>query len=145
MSNLGLYRGITPRLDQAIEWLASLDPDSVKPGRVEIDGERLFMLCQEYETRPIDEGRWETHRRYLDIQSVVEGTETILYNTPDNLRESEPYDPETDKTRYVGDGMPVTVRAGSFLIAFPNDAHKACVYASEGPHRVKKIVIKVLL
>lgn len=143
ISNLSLYRGLSDGIDSAIDYLEKLDTGSLKPGDTEIDGERLYMMCQEYDTKPVSEGRWETHRRYIDIQYVVEGTETIVYNNPEHLTESEPYDKRTDKTRYTGDGMPVTLRAGQFLIAFPDDAHKACVHAEEGSHHVLKAVMKI--
>ena len=135
-------------MDSALEFLDGLDgldAASVAPGRTEIDGDKLYLLCQEYKTKPIRDAVWENHRRYADIHYIAKGVETIQYNNPENLNVTEPYNEDNDSTLYSGEGMPLTLRVGQFLIAYPDDAHMVCVHGDQGPHDVKKIVVKILL
>ena len=62
-ANLSLYRGLSPLMDKALEFLEGLDTPSLAPGRTEIDGDKLYLLCQKYDTKPIRGAIWENHRR----------------------------------------------------------------------------------
>ena len=60
--------------------LALLNEDSVRqaaPGKYAVEGEELFYVVDEYETKPVEEGRLEIHRKYMDIQYIVSGVECI--------------------------------------------------------------------
>ena len=45
----------------------------MEPGKVAIDGDRIFAEIQEYTTKDPKDCRFETHRKYYDIQYVAEG------------------------------------------------------------------------
>ena len=68
LANLDLYRGLAPRWVKALEFLRDSDLLSLSLGRHDLDGDRLFALVQDYETKPTEQCRWEAHRRYCDIQ-----------------------------------------------------------------------------
>jgi hypothetical protein len=51
----------------------------VEPGRIEIDGNAIFALIQEYQTVPSEEKKPEAHRKYIDVQYVFQGSEIIGY------------------------------------------------------------------
>ena len=43
IEHASLYYGLGPRFQQALEWLASVDPSTLPVGqRVDIDGDNLF-------------------------------------------------------------------------------------------------------
>ena len=76
LANAGRYRPLHPRLAAAFDYLAAFDP--AKPdGKYPIDGDAVYALVQSYATRPAAEKKWESHRRYLDVQYVVSGRERI--------------------------------------------------------------------
>jgi YhcH/YjgK/YiaL family protein len=56
----------------------------------------------------------------------------------------KPYDPTTDAALYAttGEMVPVQLRAGHFMILFPDDAHAPCC-AWGDPAEVVKVVVKV--
>ena len=55
-----------------------------------MEGDRIFALVQRYTTKPRTEGRWEAHRRHIDLQLVVRGAERIGYVSIDDRRQVIP-------------------------------------------------------
>jgi YhcH/YjgK/YiaL family protein len=143
IANAHLYLSLGPRIGRALEFLRHTDLVSLEPGRHELDGDRIYALVSEYASKPHDEGRWEAHRRYIDLQSVASGTERIGYAPTDRL-DPEPYDDAKDMIRLSGPGAFLTLRPGDFMLLWPGDAHMPGVAVDE-PVPVKKVVVKIRL
>ena len=143
LENAGLYRGLNGDLAKALDYLAANDFAAMEPGRYDIDGDIVYALVQRYDTRPRGEGDWEAHRRYIDVQYVVQGIETLGIAPVDSLRETQAYSEEKDVQLLAGSGDYVTARDGTFVIFYPHDAHRPCL-AHEHPAPVLKVVVKVL-
>lgn len=113
-------------------------------GRYEVQGDEFFFVVDEYETKPAEEGRFEIHRKYLDIQCVVSGTEYIGYTPLEGLTEVQAYDSQKDIAFYAGtpNHSRAVLHPGLFAIFWPNEPHMPCRTA-EAPSRVKKIVVKI--
>ena len=77
LENWSFYAGLPPRIVRALEFLRDTDLAALSLGRHELDGDRLFALVQEYTTKPIEQCKWEAHRRYCDVQFVARGAEFI--------------------------------------------------------------------
>ena len=76
MKNAPLYYGLGQRFQQALEWLAKVDPDTLTPGqRVDIDGDNVYATRFDVDTKLPADCKLECHRDYADIQYVVSGTE----------------------------------------------------------------------
>ena len=142
LARVATYEKLHPRFAACFAFLRRTDLPTLAQGRHAIDDERAFALVQEYDTKPWAEGSLEVHRRYIDIQFVVAGEESIGFAplTAQAVRES--YDEAKDIAFLEGTGEPFTLRAGHFAIFFPNDAHMPGRTTGE-PTRVRKIVIKV--
>jgi YhcH/YjgK/YiaL family protein len=136
-ANSGLIR----RLQAGFAYLQETDLEAAAAGTVEIDGDRVFAMHQEYNTKPRAQGFWESHRKYIDIQYVVSGTEHMGYANISQLTPG-PYDESKDLIVHEGSGSFVVLPAGMFTLLFPEDAHMPQI-AVENPHPVKKVVIKV--
>ena len=136
------YYGVSPGIKQALEYLAATDFDGVEPGRYDIDGDSVYALVQEYDTRPDDKGLWEAHRRYIDVQYVAAGIEAMGYAPIGTMTESQAYDEKDDYTLFRGNGVRMTMPAGSFAVFFPQDVHMPCM-AIENPTSVRKVVVKI--
>lgn len=139
--NAGLYVGLGDRISQALTWAQKIVPAALEPGRVSIDGDRLFALVSDYMTKPLQDGRWEAHRRYVDLQFVVGGHERIGYAPLASLVSGD-YIPEKDITWLDGDGSFVTLAPGQFMLLWPGDGHMPGI-ALEEPRRVRKVVVKI--
>jgi YhcH/YjgK/YiaL family protein len=138
------YETLHPRFKAAFDFLRRTDIASVPLGRTEIDGSSLFALVQEYETKPIHEGKLESHKKYIDIQLVVEGEEFMGYAPLGGQGAAKPFDPEKDIGFYDGEAWFTLLRKGMFAIFFPQDAHLPGRFTDK-PSKVKKIVLKIQL
>ena len=84
LNNSPLYRGLSPRIALAFDYLRGTDLRRAATGTVEIDGRRVYAIVQEYATLDRAQGTWEAHRRYIDLQHVVSR------HGADRLRSREP-------------------------------------------------------
>jgi YhcH/YjgK/YiaL family protein len=139
------YRGLGRRVVAALEYLAATDFRQVPLGRHELDGTALVAIVQRYTTKPAAEARWEGHRRYLDVQYVVEGGERFGYAP---LRPEwtvvEPYDADRDIAFVRAQGSFFELSEGSFAILAPHDLHAPGLHLVEStPGEVLKVVMKV--
>ena len=107
-------------------------------------GEGVFALEQAYETKASPDVRWESHRRYIDVQVVVSGAELMEVGDAGMLTVSEDLTPEKDVIFYAS-GAPASMLrmgAGDVAVFFPIDAHRPSLAVSE-PRLVRKVVVKV--
>ena len=145
LTNIQQYAALGGNFTRAFTFLSSLKPEELSEGRVEIDGESVYALVQSYTTIETSEAKYETHRRYADIQVVVSGAERIDYHVLDGLTETVAYNPDKDVAFFAhGPGSQLVLEANDFAIFFPQDAHapKLSVAASQPVH---KVVVKVAL
>ena len=98
---------------------------------------------QNYDSIPKEQGKWECHRKYIDIQFIAEGIEQIGFRNIDNMKVITEYNPEKDIAFLSGEGDYVTLGKGSFGIFFPQDAHQPKVAPNNTPGPVRKVVIKI--
>lgn len=145
LTNARLYENLHPGLKIGLKLLADSAFLSLPDGRHLIDGERLIAMPQRYETRLASAGKWESHRRYIDIQYMVQGEELMGWANTSLLKVTEPYDAARDVAFHEGAGSLIHVPAGYFAIFYPDDAHKPCLAVNGRPSAVRKVVLKVAL
>jgi len=142
LDHLELYTSLSPRLTVGLRALRFDDLAGRADGRYPIEGEDIFAIVQRYTTKPLDAGKWEAHRKYIDIQYIAAGVERMGRADLDRLAVVEPYAEDRDVLFLAGTGDLLTVRAGEFVIFHPHDAHMPGL-AAGAPAAVTKIVIKV--
>lgn len=145
LSQLHRYECCSSRLPAAFEFLRTKDLQTLEIGRHEIDGDRIFALVQEYQTKLAAQAMWEAHRKYIDVQFIVAGEERMGYAPLETMSSVSDYDEQSDAIKLAGNdrnGSELIVSAGMFAIFFPHDAHRPTMAANE-PCVVRKIVIKV--
>lgn len=111
--------------------------------RIELGG-GVFVLEQAYQPKPRAEGRFESHRLFIDLQAIVAGEELMEVIETDRLRVHEDLTPGRDLLFY--DDLPgasvLRLRAGEVAVFFPADAHMPSLSARV-PGLVRKAVVKV--
>ena len=145
LKNAKQYEGIHAGVDKALEAMKQYTSDNYPLGKVEIDGDNVFLLLNSYETRAKEEAKAEAHRKYIDVMYMVEGAETIYVKSVDRLKNiTTEYTPEMEALLADTDEDATAVRleAGYFVVLFPQDAHSPACDA-DGKHTVKKIIGKV--
>ena len=132
------YYNKIPNLEQAVQFIQKEKPKT--PGRYEFSGG--YLLYQELETKPEKEGIYENHRRYLDLQVLIEGEGWgTLW-----MEEVLPYDSIKDTARWIGEGAYIQIMPGMFVCFYPEDAHKPDRFGMSGhSEHVKKYVLKLEL
>ena len=136
---------MTAALKKAIEFLRRPDIRNLADGRVDIDGQQVFALVQQYETIMTDAPKFEYHRKYIDIQYIVSGKEVIGWAPVERMKITEAYDMEKDicfGTVPKEEITPAFLQAGQLAVLYPEDGH-APKLAAGAPSHVVKIVVKV--
>jgi biofilm protein TabA len=137
------YTSLHPAFARAFEFLIATDLKSLAQGRHPLDGDRLYVLLDQKEGRGREGARLEAHRRYLDIQLTIEGSEEIGWRP---TAECQQPSGDFDETKDIGffEDRPTTwlaVKPGRFAIFFPDDAHAPLA----GHGLLKKAVVKIVL
>ena len=142
IKNIGLYKGLTPAIDLALDYVGDVTP------KVEVGTHLLDLgvkaVVSEYVTRPTNELGYEAHRRYIDIQLAVIGTELVRCKPLAQVAETIPYNEASDAAWYADcPGIDTVIGDGYFLLVFPEDAHEPGLAPGVVPGKVKKVVMKV--
>jgi YhcH/YjgK/YiaL family protein len=113
------------------------------PGHARLAG-GAFALLQAYLTKPRGEGRWETHRAHIDVQTVVEGEEFLEVADAARLVLEEDLTPAKDVVFYrpFSAGSALRLSGGATAVFFPVDAHLGGLVV-QAPALVRKVVVKV--
>lgn len=134
-------------LRKGLEFLQQSAGKELADGRIEIDGSAVYALVQSYDSIPTDAAKYEAHRKYIDIQYIVSGSEMIGWTQINKLAVTVPYSESKDiwfGSVPASETTPVLLSAGQLAILFPDDAHAPKI-APASPAPVKKIVVKVAL
>lgn len=146
VKNAGRYACMSENFRRAFDYLLNTDLSKVPAGRYEIDGDNVYIMVQDAALKPWNEGRWEAHKVYADIQLVIEGYECIGYACAEDAPIAMAYAPENDLLFYEEmEGNGAIVHAGEMMVLFPSDAHRPCMQPAEGVKAVRKAVVKVKL
>ena len=140
LSNADRYVTLHPLFEQAFRALRVADLRSAPDGKQAVDGDNLFLMIARSAGKGRAGAKLEAHRRYIDIQYCLEGTDRIGWKPTDGCKEETPYDADSDLAFYRD--VPESwfeVPAGFFAIFFPDDAHAPL--AGDGP--VHKVIVKV--
>jgi biofilm protein TabA len=143
LTNSHVYYSLHPRIATAFDYLHRTNLSTLNIGRNEIDGENLYAMLQQYTSKRREQGLWEAHRRYIDLQVVIQGVECIGYANIDRLTQGA-YDAGKDFLPLFGEGDFLTLQNNNFALLLPQDAHMTGI-ALGAPAPVKKIVIKMAI
>ena len=142
------YTGVHPLFETAVNFALSVKDQ--QPGRYDCDQLEpgaVYALVQEGSTQSVEDGKMESHCRYLDVQIMLDGAEVCYYDQTDNLECTEPYDENKDVFFYRTDIEPETtqrlvITSGMFYVLFPQDGHLPG-RMQETSEAYRKIVLKI--
>lgn len=141
LDNARRYYPLHKDFAPAFEFLCREDLQQFPVGKYEIDGERIYATVAKEPGRRSEGALLESHEKYIDIQLVLAGTDTMGWK-PRSLC-SEPtheYDPQAD-IQFFADRPDawVAVVGGAFAVFFPQDAHMPLISAEP----IHKVVVKI--
>lgn len=139
IDNIRMYSSLLHHLEEGLQAVEALEKPEV--GRYEFEGG--FFMVQKGCTKPLEEGTFEAHRKYVDIQIILEGSEEVAWQDLNDLTTAIEYNPEKDAERLTGNFDHVMkITEGMFYIAFPHDGHKPVSHTKE-QQEFTKIVMKL--
>ena len=146
IENVSLYSSISGRIAKALKILGSKEISSVAEGKHEVEGSKLYYLVQKYSTKPRNEGQMEAHKKYIDIQCVLDGQESIFVENILACKLASAYDENGDAAMYEvpKSFSDIYLSKGMFCILFPQDGHLPCRTAVT-ESKVHKIVFKIAI
>ncbi|HEX4119628.1 MAG TPA: YhcH/YjgK/YiaL family protein [Verrucomicrobiae bacterium] len=133
----------SPTWRDAFNWLKTLSSNT-PVGVTELDGDRIYASVQRYDTLPAVQCRYESHRRYVDLQYCIGGGEIIDCCFSSELTTDGDFNEKKDVQFYLPSpkGIPVRMSPGCFTVFFPSDAH-APKRRDEVNSTVHKVVLKI--
>lgn len=129
-----------PELYEAVKFAEKVRKENLPTGKYNM--EHGFALVLEGMTRAFADGDFEVHRKYLDVQIIVSGSEHMEYADLKDLKEIVPYDEEKDLALMGGKGSRLLITPGVFYLLYPGDGHKPCCH-EEVPLNYKKVLVKI--
>lgn len=146
LTALGIYG---KEVEKGLRYLENLagTPEGVIPGgpavRVDIDGDDIFALFRRYETVEAQGVKLESHRKYIDVQYLLEGEEIIGLAVDSRNVEGLGYDREKDVEFFEGEGEgAVLLKTGQCAVFLPGELHAPGIMGGK-PAKVCKVVVKV--
>ena len=130
---------------RALDAVAKLDLEKIAVGRYALEGDQLYYMIQEVETRSFEESRPEAHERYADIQIPLSGAERYGYALPQpGLPTSEDRLEANDIAFYAQPANEsfIDVAPGAYVVFLPQELHRPCL-AIGAKGKLRKLVIKI--
>ena len=144
LENWKLYH-FGPAWAKAFEFLHTLSPEAEEK-KYTIQGEDIFAIVMSYDTCTPESSLFESHQKYVDIQTTLIGTERFECAFTDTLSIQTAYDDEKDVQLYkriVPGQTRVDVSSDTFVMLCPHDAHMAALMTGDESKHVKKVVVKI--
>lgn len=143
LENCDRYSVLNERFAKSFAFLKTTDVKNFPNGVHEIEGETIFAIVQEYETKEELDCKIESHKRYIDIQYMISGSEIMGFSTLNDQKIVE-VNEEKDYIFYDCKTQKIEVNEGMFTVFFPEDVHQPSI-KNGTTDAVKKVVIKILI
>lgn len=137
IENADKYSAAHPLFAKAFDFIRNAS--NLQNGKYEIDGDNMFAMISDNDLR--EDGELEAHKKYIDIQVVLSGTEIFRCSPVSKCKNiSKSYDDRSDILFYKDKPtIEYVANEGMMSIFFPQDAHAPLI----GNGKVHKIIIKV--
>lgn len=133
-----------PQFKRLFDYLNSHDLKTLPEGRIELDGDNLFIKVGNSTLKKQEDQILEVHRAYIDVHIPVSGNEIIGWRALSTLDmpSNAPFDEKKDIAFYNAPSSTyVEVHPGECVIDFPEDAHAPII----GEGQIRKVIAKIKL
>ena len=134
-------------LKEVLDYLRVTDFTNMVEGVYQIGENHINARLQRYETRQASDCKPETHTKFIDVQFVAEGEESLGWcPLSPELQITEDYNFAKDVTFYkklIPESC-VVLSSRNFAVLYPVDVHRPCCSVDEdNPSKVTKVVVKI--
>ena len=130
---------------EAANYLCHLKGEELSLGR-HIVNDQFYYNVIEYKTTGEKDKPFESHRKFVDIQLILDGEEIMQVTDISRLHERVVYDNRKDVVLYTATNLTAStiLRPDSIMILYPRDAHRSMSMYKKSTV-IKKIVGKLAL
>lgn len=146
LSEVSTEKNVLPAaVVRGIEALLKLSPATADAGRYEVEGEQLFVLIQDVDSRTFEESRPEAHGKFADVQIPLNTSERYGFSFPqpglacteDRLEANDVAFYERPSREFF-----IDIDPGSYVVFLPGELHRPCLTIDEKT-KIRKAVIKI--
>ena len=132
-----------PLFKKVFDYVKSHDLLNTPCGRIDIDGDNLFINNTNPTCVTADKQVLEVHRQYIDIHIPLDGVEVIGWKPLEDCTNlTKPYDEAADCALYTEPATSyINLQPGQFMIVWPEDPHAPVI----GEGKLRKLCVKVKL
>ena len=126
----------------AFEYLKN-DFMTVAAGKYPLKGDEVVAIVSEYQTKKIEDAKWESHRKFIDLQYIISGEEKMGVLPLKKAKFTSDYQEDKDVILFgEQNGEYYVANPDIFFLFFPDDVHRPCICTGDSKP-VKKLVIKI--
>ena len=143
LQNSQQVESLNPLFKQAFDYIKSHNLLDAELGRIELEGDLLFINNSAVQGVKKEDQILEIHRRYIDIHVMLSGEEIFGWLPAEKLKQLKtPFKVDTDFAFYTDQPSTyLTLVPGDFVIVYPEDAHAPII----GQGLIRKLVVKIRL
>lgn len=144
LANGAQYYALHPHFKAAFDYLTMTDLAAIEAGRYDVAADvKAIVSEKDGVTAETAAEKFECHNSNIDIQVCIRGNETMGWKPRNDCKEPKgEFNTEKDVIFYADEAdMYFSLKAGQFVIFYPNDVHAPMI--GQGP--IKKIVLKVAI
>lgn len=117
---------------------------NISLGKYYLD-KQIYVNIEEYDTKLLIKGMYESHKKYLDLQYMISGKEKIIIKPVKELERNAQYTLQNDcQTYHICKGNEITLSQGQAILIQPQDGHISGIQIEQGL-KVRKAVFKIPL
>jgi len=136
------YEGNKAMWDKVFSFLNDSKLSTLAAGRYPIDGENAYATIAIGAPKNLEDVKWESHRKYIDLHYVILGKVQLGVCPLPLAQVTEPYDEKKDAAHYNANGKYYVATPQKFFLFFPYDVHRPDIKV-KGFDTLKKLVIKI--
>ncbi|MBS7358988.1 MAG: YhcH/YjgK/YiaL family protein [Oscillospiraceae bacterium] len=145
IENMPLYFDNLKGFEKVYEVTKEYQKNPFESGRIDIDGDNAWCNVNTYNLEAGKEIKYESHKKYADVQVMIDGEEYIGWAPKDECKITEDFKDGSDIAFMTAqNGQNILLRKGYFTVFFPGDAHAPCI-KSENSDFANKLVFKIKL
>ena len=141
LSQSARYAALHPLFPRAFDYIRDTDLFNLAPGRYHLLGEDLIAIVEHAQGKTRAMAKLEAHRRYIDIQMVLDGSEEMGWKPLADCHNPVSEHSMEKDIRFFHDAAAswIAVPPDHFCIFFPEDAHAPLV----GSGAIRKVIFKI--
>jgi biofilm protein TabA len=141
LSQSSRYASLHPLFQRAFDYIRNTDLFALPPGRYHVLGEDLIAIVEHAPGKMREVAKLEAHRRYIDIQLVLDGIEEMGWKPLADCHNPVSEHSMEKDIRFFYDAVAswIAVPPDHFCIFFPEDAHAPLVANGQ----IRKVIFKI--